>query len=115
MSRTMVGLLSAAGAVVAALVGGTGGWMEAVLIAFAGTATGLAAYLALPPSKKAHPASDIRQYQKLSATIPAARLPAPRCPGLPLPHVAVIDLPSPKRPSTAHGLPRPLVSSDPEN
>jgi hypothetical protein len=50
MSRTMVGLLSAAGAVVAALVGGTGGWMEAVLIA--GTATGLAAYLALPPPKK---------------------------------------------------------------
>jgi hypothetical protein len=52
MSRTMVGLLSAAGAVVAALVGGTGGWMEAVLIAFAGTAAGLAAFLALPPSKK---------------------------------------------------------------
>ena len=48
----MVGLLSAAGAVVAALVGGAVGWMEAVLIVFAGTATGLAAYLALPPSKK---------------------------------------------------------------
>ena len=52
MSRTMVGLLAAAGAVMAALVGGTGGWVEAVLIAFAGTAVGLAAYLALPPSKK---------------------------------------------------------------
>jgi poly(3-hydroxybutyrate) depolymerase len=52
MSRTMVGLLAAAGAVMAALVGGNDGWVEAVLIAFAGTATGLAAYLALPPSKK---------------------------------------------------------------
>jgi hypothetical protein len=49
----MVGLLAAAGAVMAALVGGgTGGWVEAVLIAFVGTAVGLAAYLALPPSKK---------------------------------------------------------------
>jgi hypothetical protein len=55
MSRTMVGLLAAAGAVMAALVEGTDGWAEAVLIAFAGTAAGLAAYLALPPSKKGSP------------------------------------------------------------
>lgn len=52
MSRTMVGLLAAAGAVMAALVGGTHGWVQAVVISVAGTAAGLATCLALPPSKK---------------------------------------------------------------
>lgn len=75
MSRTMVGLLSAAGAVVAALVGGTGGWMEAVSDRFRWYCYRTSSLPGSAAFKKNHPASDIRQYQKLSATIPAASLP----------------------------------------
>jgi hypothetical protein len=52
MSRSMVGLLAAVGAIVSALVGLTHGDLVPVMIASAGTASGLAAYLALPGSKK---------------------------------------------------------------
>jgi uncharacterized membrane protein YuzA (DUF378 family) len=52
MSRTMVGLLAAVGAIMAALVGLIHGDLVLVIIAGAGTASGLAAYLALPASKK---------------------------------------------------------------
>ena len=51
MSRIVVGLLAAAGAITAALVGLTHGDLPQVMIAGAGAATGLAAYLALPPKK----------------------------------------------------------------
>ena len=54
MSRSMVGLLAAAGAIMSMLVGLIhGDWMP-VMIAGAGAATGLAACLALPGSKKLH-------------------------------------------------------------
>jgi hypothetical protein len=51
MSRTMVGLLAAAGSIMSALVGLTHGDLVPVLIAGAGTAGGLAAYLALSSQK----------------------------------------------------------------
>jgi uncharacterized membrane protein YuzA (DUF378 family) len=52
MPRSMVGLLAAIGAIMSALVGLTHGDLVSVIISGAGTATGLAAYLALSPSKK---------------------------------------------------------------
>jgi hypothetical protein len=52
MSRTMVGLLAAVGAIMSALVGLTHSDLVLVIIAGAGTASGLAAYLALPTAKK---------------------------------------------------------------
>jgi hypothetical protein len=52
MPRTMVGLLAAAGAAMSALVGLTHGDSASVLVAAAAAASGCAAYLALPPSKK---------------------------------------------------------------
>jgi hypothetical protein len=52
MSRSMVGLLAAVGAAMSALVGLTHDGLEATLIGAAAVATGLAACLALPPSKK---------------------------------------------------------------
>jgi hypothetical protein len=52
MSRSMVGLLAAAGAAMSALVGLVHAGIVPVMIASAGAATGLAAYLALPPQKK---------------------------------------------------------------
>jgi hypothetical protein len=48
----MVGLLAAVGATMSALVGLTHGDLIPVMIAGAGTASGMAAYLALPSSKK---------------------------------------------------------------
>jgi uncharacterized membrane protein YuzA (DUF378 family) len=51
MSRTVVGLLAAVGAITAALVGLTRGDLPSVMIAGTGAATGLAAYLALPDKK----------------------------------------------------------------
>jgi hypothetical protein len=48
----MVGLLAAAGAIMAALVSFIHGDLVALVIAVAGAATGLAAYLALPHIKK---------------------------------------------------------------
>ena len=48
----MVGLLAAVGAAMSTLVGLTHGGLEATLIGAAAVATGLAACLALPPSKK---------------------------------------------------------------
>jgi len=47
MPRIMVGLLAAAGAIMAALVGLVHGDFLPAMIAGSGTATGLAAYLAL--------------------------------------------------------------------
>jgi hypothetical protein len=52
MSRTMVALLTAAGAIMSALVGLMHGGLDLLLIAGAGIASGLGAYLALMPSKK---------------------------------------------------------------
>lgn len=52
MSRSVVGLLAAAGAIMAGLVGLTHGDSTLVLIAGAGAGTGIAAYLALPSQKK---------------------------------------------------------------
>jgi hypothetical protein len=52
MSRRMVGLLAAAGATMSAIVGLVHGDVVPIMIAGAGTASGLAAYLALPDSKK---------------------------------------------------------------
>ena len=51
MSRSMVGLLAAVGATMSALVGLTHSDLVPVIIASAGTASGLAAYLALPHQK----------------------------------------------------------------
>ena len=51
MSRSVVGLLAAAGAIMAALVGLVHGDFVPAVIACTGTATGLAAYLALPGQK----------------------------------------------------------------
>jgi hypothetical protein len=48
----MVGLLAAAGATMSALVGLMHGDLALSMIAGAGTASGLAAYLALLPNKK---------------------------------------------------------------
>lgn len=52
MSRGLVGLLAAAGAAMSALVGLVHADMVPVMIASAGAAAGLAAYLTLPPQKK---------------------------------------------------------------
>jgi len=52
MSRILVGLLAAVGATMSALVGLTHGDLVPVMIAVAGTASGLAAYLALPSRKE---------------------------------------------------------------
>lgn len=53
MSRSMVGLLAAAGAIMSALVAFTHGDMVPVVLAGAGAATGLASYLAaVQPQKK---------------------------------------------------------------
>jgi hypothetical protein len=52
MPRIMVGLLAAAGAIMAALVGLVHGDFVPAMIAGSGTATGLAAYLALLDQKK---------------------------------------------------------------
>jgi hypothetical protein len=52
MPRSMVGLLAAVAAAMAALVGLTHGDLAAAIILCASSAAGLAAYAALPPSKK---------------------------------------------------------------
>jgi hypothetical protein len=52
MPRSMVGLLTAAGAAMSALVAFVHGDLTWVTIADAAAATGLAAYLAAPPLKK---------------------------------------------------------------
>ena len=52
MPRSMVGLLAAVGAAMAALAGLIHGDLVPVIIAAASAATGLAASLALDPSKK---------------------------------------------------------------
>ena len=52
MPRSMVGLLAAVGAAMSALVGLLRGEVAWVALADAAAATGLAAYLALPPNKK---------------------------------------------------------------
>lgn len=52
MSRSTVGLLAAVGATMSVLVGLTHGDLVPFMIAGVGTASGLAAYLALPVAKK---------------------------------------------------------------
>jgi hypothetical protein len=52
MFRSMVGLLAAAGVAMSALVAFHHGDSVLVMISGAATATGLAAYLAVPSSKK---------------------------------------------------------------
>lgn len=52
MSRVLVGVLAACGAALAALVGLAPGDAVPAVAVCAGTASGLAAYLAAPPSKK---------------------------------------------------------------
>jgi hypothetical protein len=52
MARSVVGLLAAVGAALSALVGLAHGELIWVTLANAAAATGLAAYLALPPLKK---------------------------------------------------------------
>ena len=52
MSRSTVGLLAALGAVMSALAGLIHGGSEPFVVASAGMASGLAAYLALLPQKK---------------------------------------------------------------
>ena len=52
MSRTMVGLLAAAGAIMSALVGLVHGDLVPVMIMGAGASAGLAAYSALPSITK---------------------------------------------------------------
>jgi hypothetical protein len=59
MSRTMVGLLAAVGAIMSALVGLTHGDVVGALICLAGLATGSAAYLALSSEKKCPRSIDI--------------------------------------------------------
>lgn len=58
MSRSVVGLLAAVGTITSALVGLAHGDVVPVMIMGAGTATGLAAFLALP-SKKNGSLSDL--------------------------------------------------------
>jgi hypothetical protein len=53
MPRGMVGLLAAVGAIMSALIGFTHGDLIPVIITACGTGTGLAAYLAASPQKKA--------------------------------------------------------------
>jgi hypothetical protein len=52
MPRSAIGLLAALGAVLSALVGLTHGDLTPIVILCSGTATGVAAWLALPPPKK---------------------------------------------------------------
>jgi hypothetical protein len=52
MRRNMVGLLAAVGAAMSALVGLTHGDVVWGMVTGAATATGVAAYAALPPQKK---------------------------------------------------------------
>ena len=52
MSWTLVGLLAAVGVITSVLAGLIHGHLEPLLTAAAGAGSGLAAYLALPPSKK---------------------------------------------------------------
>ncbi len=52
MPRSMVGLLAAVGTAMSALVGLAHGDLIWVVLVDAAAATGLAAYLALPPQKK---------------------------------------------------------------
>ena len=52
MRRSVVGLLAAAGAAMAALAGLTHGDFTAIMIAGASATTGLTAYCALPAQKK---------------------------------------------------------------
>jgi hypothetical protein len=52
MPRSVVGLLAALGVVLSSLLGLTHGDLTPLVIVSSGTATGLAAYLALPASKK---------------------------------------------------------------
>jgi hypothetical protein len=52
MSRRMVGLLTAVGATMSVLAGLIHGHLQPFVTVCAGLASGLAAYLALPPSKK---------------------------------------------------------------
>ena len=52
MPRSMVGLLAAVAAAMSALAGLTHGDLAAAIILCASSAAGLAAYAALPPSKK---------------------------------------------------------------
>lgn len=52
MPRSMVGLLAAVGTAMSVLVGFVHGGLVWVIIADAAAATGLAAFLALPPNKK---------------------------------------------------------------
>ena len=52
MSRIMVGLLAAAGAIMSALAGLLHGHIEPAMVACAGVSTGLAAYLGLAAVKK---------------------------------------------------------------
>jgi hypothetical protein len=51
MPRSTVGLLAVLGAVMSALIGLAHGQLVPLVVVSAGTATGLAAYLALAPSK----------------------------------------------------------------
>jgi hypothetical protein len=52
MRRTMVGLLAAVGAIMAALVSFIHGDSDLAVLLAAGAATGLASYLAIEPGKK---------------------------------------------------------------
>lgn len=52
MLRSLVGLLAAVGAIMSALVGLVHGDLVSAMITCAGTATGLAACMAIPPTKK---------------------------------------------------------------
>ena len=63
MSRSVVGLFAAAGAAMSALVGLLHGDLTWMMVVDAAGATGLAAYLALPPNKKSlvgHPVRMVR-------------------------------------------------------
>ena len=60
MSRTMVGLLAAVGAIMAALVSFVHGVSDLVVLLAAGVATGLASYLAIEPEKKSSEAAHLR-------------------------------------------------------
>ena len=72
MSRSMVvGLLAAVGAIMAALAGLVHGDLMPAMIACSGTATGLAAYLALPNKKT-------QRSTATSTTTPETA--GPRCP-----------------------------------
>ena len=63
MPRRMVGLLAAVGSAMSALVALSHGDLIPLMVAGACAATGLAAYLAAPPSKKNLASSDIGGYR----------------------------------------------------